>query len=281
MRRASTGGSDTQPPPIRSTPSSSSSGTAGRRARRPAVEGVDPGVQVDLVGRDPDPVLQLVGDRRGAARRPRPAAAGARPAADRRSRAGASVGHRTSTTSTAGDGTKEVLRDCFATVNRPRRIASPAEGDTVDRPRGGTRWLAAMRTSITWARSGCSRRCPARSSQRVARASDEVTVKAGHELGPPGRRRAGDVRARRRRGHRQAQRPQGQHIGPGAAVGELSLLDHGPAHRHGHVRHRLHRARARRPRVHRRCSTRCPASPTRCMARLAAWVRDLDSQVYG
>ena len=64
--------------------------------------------------------------------------------------------------------------------------------------------------------------------QRLARASDEVTVEAGHELtreGDVGREMfvlvSGSATARRN-GRKVAS------IGPGAAFGELSLLDRGP-----------------------------------------------------
>lgn len=64
--------------------------------------------------------------------------------------------------------------------------------------------------------------------QRLARASDEVTVKAGHQLvrqGDIGREMfvliAGEATARRN-GRKVAT------LGPGAAFGELSLLDRGP-----------------------------------------------------
>ena len=116
--------------------------------------------------------------------------------------------------------------------------------------------------------------------QRVARVSDEVKVKAGHELA-----RQGDVgremfvlvegEATVRRNGRKVST-----IGPGSAVGELSLLDRGP--RTATVT----------------CDSDCvvlvlgareftsllddvPGLSHKVLARLAAWVRDLDSQVYG
>lgn len=115
---------------------------------------------------------------------------------------------------------------------------------------------------------------------RVAKASDEVTVKAGHELA-----RQGDVgremfvlvkgEATVKRNNRKITT-----IGPGAAVGELSLLDRGP--RTATVT----------------CDTDCtvlvlgareftslvdevPGLSHKILSRLAAWVRDLDSKVYG
>ena len=116
--------------------------------------------------------------------------------------------------------------------------------------------------------------------QRVAKASDEVKVKAGHELA-----RQGDVgremfvlmegEATVKRNGRKI-----TSIGPGAAVGELSLLDRGP----------------RTATVI--CETDCtvlvlgarefsallddlPGVAHKVLSRLAAWVRDLDSKVYG
>lgn len=116
--------------------------------------------------------------------------------------------------------------------------------------------------------------------QRVARSSDEVKVPSGHELA-----RQGDVgremfvivsgEATVKRNGRKITT-----IGPGAAVGELSLLDRGP--RTATVT----------------CDTDCtvlvlgareftalldevPGLTHKVLARLAAWVRDLDSQVYG
>ena len=116
--------------------------------------------------------------------------------------------------------------------------------------------------------------------QRVAKASDEVKVKAGHELA-----RQGDVgremfvlidgEASVKRNGRKI-----TSIGPGAAVGELSLLDRGP--RTATVT----------------CDSDCtvlvlgarefsallddlPGVAHKVLSRLAAWVRDLDSKVYG
>lgn len=115
---------------------------------------------------------------------------------------------------------------------------------------------------------------------RVAKASDEVKVKAGHELA-----RQGDVgremfvlvegEATVKRNGRKVST-----IGPGSAVGELSLLDRGP--RTATIT----------------CETDCtvlvlgareftslldevPGLTHKVLSRLAAWVRDLDSQVYG
>lgn len=116
--------------------------------------------------------------------------------------------------------------------------------------------------------------------QRVARVSDEVQVRAGHELA-----RQGDIgremfvlvsgEATVKRNGRKVST-----IGPGSAVGELSLLDRGP--RTATVT----------------CDTDCtvlvlgareftsllddvPGLAHKVLARLAAWVRDLDSKVYG
>lgn len=116
--------------------------------------------------------------------------------------------------------------------------------------------------------------------QRVAKASDEITVKAGHDLakqGDTGREMfvlvSGEATVRRN-GRKITT------IGPGAAVGELSLLDHGP--RTASVT----------------CDTDCtvlvlsareftgliddvPGLAQKLLARLAAWVRELDAKVYG
>ena len=116
--------------------------------------------------------------------------------------------------------------------------------------------------------------------QRVAKVSDEVTVAAGHVLA-----KQGDVgremfvlvagAATVKRNNRKI-----TSIGPGSAVGELSLLDRGP--RTATVT----------------CDTECtvlvlgareftalldevPGLTHKVLARLAAWVRDLDSQIYG
>ena len=116
--------------------------------------------------------------------------------------------------------------------------------------------------------------------QRVARVSDEVKVPAGHELA-----KQGDVgremfvlvagTATVKRNNRKITT-----IGPGSAVGELSLLDRGP--RTATVT----------------CDTECtvlvlgsreftalldevPGLAHKVLTRLAAWVRDLDSKVYG
>ena len=116
--------------------------------------------------------------------------------------------------------------------------------------------------------------------QRVAKVSDEVKVPKGHELarqGDVGREMfvlvAGEATVKRN-GRKITS------IGPGAAVGELSLLDRGP--RTATVT----------------CDTDCtvlvlgareftalldevPGLTHKVLSRLAAWVRDLDSQVYG
>ena len=116
--------------------------------------------------------------------------------------------------------------------------------------------------------------------QRVAKVSDEVQVPAGHVLaqqGDVGREMfvlvAGSATVKRNNRKITS-------IGPGSAVGELSLLDRGP--RTATVT----------------CDTECtvlvlgareftalldevPGLTHKVLSRLAAWVRDLDSQVYG
>lgn len=116
--------------------------------------------------------------------------------------------------------------------------------------------------------------------QRIAKASDEVTVKAGHELvkqGDIGREMfvlvAGEATVRRN-GRKVAT------MGPGGTVGELSLLDKGP--RTASVI----------------CDTDCtvlvlsarefigvlddvPGLAHKVLASLAARIRDLDAKVYG
>ena len=116
--------------------------------------------------------------------------------------------------------------------------------------------------------------------QRIARASDEVKVKAGHELvkqGDVGREMfvlVDGTATVRRNGRKVAS------IGPGTSVGELSLLDKGP--RTASVV----------------CDTDCtvlvlgarefigvlddvPGLAHKILASLATWVRDLDAKVYG
>jgi CRP-like cAMP-binding protein len=116
--------------------------------------------------------------------------------------------------------------------------------------------------------------------ERVGRVADELTVREGHQLVTQG-----DV------GREMFVLVDGQAtvsrndttigtIGPGSAVGELSLLDHGP--RTATVT----------------CDTDCtvlvlgareftallddvPDLTHKMLARLAAWVRELDSKVYG
>jgi len=116
--------------------------------------------------------------------------------------------------------------------------------------------------------------------ERVARSVDELTVKAGHQLvtqGDVGREMfvLVDGQATVLRNDQQIAT-----IGPGSAVGELSLLDHGP--RTASVV----------------CDTDCtvlvlgvrefaallddvPDLTHKVLHRLAAWVRELDSKVYG
>ncbi|HET6664032.1 MAG TPA: cyclic nucleotide-binding domain-containing protein [Acidimicrobiales bacterium] len=116
--------------------------------------------------------------------------------------------------------------------------------------------------------------------ERVARSADELHVKAGHKLvtqGDVGREMFvivdGTASVHRNDQHIGT-------IGPGAAVGELSLLDHGP--RTASVV----------------CDTDCtvlvlgvreftallddvPDLNHKLLTRLAAWVRELDTKVYG
>lgn len=116
--------------------------------------------------------------------------------------------------------------------------------------------------------------------ERVGRAADELTVSAGHRLvtqGDVGREMFVLVD-----GTATVTRNESVigMIGPGAAVGELALLDHGP--RTASVT----------------CDTDCtvlvvgarefsallddvPGLTHRMLTRLASWVRDLDSKVYG
>jgi CRP-like cAMP-binding protein len=116
--------------------------------------------------------------------------------------------------------------------------------------------------------------------QRIAKASDEVKVKAGHELvrqGDVGREMFVVVEGQatvKRNGRKVAT------MGPGGTIGELSLLDKGP--RTASVT----------------CDTDCtvlvlgarefigvlddvPGLAHKVMAALASWVRDLDAKVYG
>lgn len=116
--------------------------------------------------------------------------------------------------------------------------------------------------------------------ERVSRSVDELTVTAGHRLvtqGDVGREMfvIVDGQATVERNDQVIGT-----IGPGAAVGELSLLDHGP--RTASVT----------------CDTDCtvlvlgarefsallddvPDLTHKMLTRLAAWVRELDSKVYG
>jgi CRP/FNR family transcriptional regulator, cyclic AMP receptor protein len=116
--------------------------------------------------------------------------------------------------------------------------------------------------------------------ERVGRSVDELTVTAGHRLvtqGDIGREMfvLVDGQATVERNDQVIGT-----IGPGAAVGELSLLDHGP--RTASVT----------------CDTDCtvlvlgareftallddvPDLTHKMLTRLAAWVRELDSKVYG
>lgn len=116
--------------------------------------------------------------------------------------------------------------------------------------------------------------------ERVARAADELTLTAGHKLvveGDVGREMFVIVDG-------QATVTRNDNviavIGPGSAVGELALLDHGP--RTASVT----------------CDTECtvlvvgarefsallddvPGLAHRILSRMAAWIRELDSKVYG
>ena len=70
-------------------------------------------------------------------------------------------------------------------------------------------------------------------------------------------------------------------LGPGAVVGELSLLDHGPRTATVTCDTDCDRARHRPAPLPRPCSTTCPALSHKLLATLAGRIREFDRQYYG
>lgn len=119
-----------------------------------------------------------------------------------------------------------------------------------------------------------------RELQRVARASDEVEVPAGHELvrqGDVGREMFVIVEGSatvRRNGRKVAT------AGPGSAIGEMSLLDRGP--RTATVTADTDcRVLVIGSREFSAVIEEVPSLAHKLLSTLAARVRDLDSKVYG
>ena len=252
VSRASTGGSGTQAPPKRSTPSSSSVGgaTADRARRRRSRASTracrstsSAGTLIQSSSSSPTDGRRLV-----ALDQQQPGDAGSCSRALGRVR----VGGPPDEDDVHGAGTYG------GTVSRLFRRREPSTPCTVraatvaadrlgkDADHGGRDTYLDHLGSIALF-SALSRK----ELQRVAKASDEVDGEGGPRARPPGRRRPGDVRDRRRRGHRQAQRPQDRHHRPGRRGRRAVAARPRPADGDGHLRHRLHRARARRPRVRR------------------------------
>ena len=115
---------------------------------------------------------------------------------------------------------------------------------------------------------------------RIAKASNEITVDAGHVLvdhGDAGREAfviVDGTASVRRNGRRVGE------LGPGDAIGELALLDHGP---------RTATVTAETPLTALVLSARefagvieeVPGLAQKLLGQLAARVRDLDRQIYG
>lgn len=115
---------------------------------------------------------------------------------------------------------------------------------------------------------------------RIAKSSNEITVEAGHVLvdqGDAGREAFVIVEGTasvRRNGRRVGE------LGPGDAIGELALLDHGP---------RTATVTAETPLTALVLSARefsgvieeVPGLAQKLLSQLAARVRDLDRQIYG
>ena len=123
--------------------------------------------------------------------------------------------------------------------------------------------------------AGCTRK----ELERIARSGDEIKMTAGSlvvDQGQTGREAFvildGTVTVKRN-GRKVAT------LGPGAIVGELSLLDHGPADGDRRVRHRLHAVRHLPAPLPRRRSTTSRRSPTSCSPSLAGRIRELDRAV--
>lgn len=124
--------------------------------------------------------------------------------------------------------------------------------------------------------SGCTRK----DLQKIARASNEITVEAGRMLtdqGDAGREAFVIIE-----GEAAVKRNQRKiaTLGPGDAIGELSLLDHGP---------RTATVEASTPMVLLVLSTRefsgvvdeVPGLAHKLMAALASRIRELDNKVFG
>lgn len=116
--------------------------------------------------------------------------------------------------------------------------------------------------------------------QRVARASDEVTVKEGHELA-----RQGDVGREmfvivdgtatvKRNGRKVAT------VGPGSAIGEMALLDRGPRTASIVADSEL-TVLVLGSREFSALLDDVPGLAHKIMASLATRIRDLDSKIYG
>ncbi len=122
--------------------------------------------------------------------------------------------------------------------------------------------------------------CSQKELQKIARASNEITIEAGRVLtdqGDAGREAFVIIE-----GQATVKRNQRKiaSLGPGEAIGELSLLDHGP---------RTATVEAATPMTLLVLSTReftgvvdqVPGLAHKLMAALASRIRDLDSKVYG
>ena len=243
---------------------------------QPPVERLDPGVEVDLVGRHPDPVLELVVDGRRRDRPPR-AAAGGRPPPEPtralpRRRASAPARHPS-----PGDRTDGLFRACFAD-------GEPSAPCTV-RPLGwrkedGLAMAQRTRTSTTSARSPCSRLCPARSSSGSRRAVDELTVTAGHRLvtqGDVGREMFVLVEARPRSSATTRSSPPSAPA-PRSASCRCSTTAPAPPRSPATP---TAPCSCWAPGSSRPCSTTCRTSPTRCSPGWRHGCDELDSKVYG
>ena len=194
----------------------------------PALEPLHPGPQVDVAGRHADPVLEVVGTGRPAGpRRPRagagaggPRAAARRAAPPRR----ASARGRHPRRRPYGGNVSRLFRPCEAfSVPSSARSQARRRVCTYAAPP----WLAS-RTSTTSHRSPCSRRARRRSCKRWRGRPTRSTS-------PPARPSASRARSAARpssssSGTAEVRRNKKKvaTLGPGACVGELALLDHGP-----------------------------------------------------
>ena len=209
VRRASTGGSDTQRSPSRSTPSSSRAGAGSTRASARRRSPSTRARRSHVGGRHADPVLEVVGGRRGRGHAVLEQQEAGPTLVPERLATGLLGGPAHEDDIHGGDRKEGTFRGCFAPVKRSRCTLSarsrtrrgirylccPAHGSPVAPrpPRVGPALLRVLQEGAASGRQGHRRDGPAGRAH---------PLRAGH-------RRAGGLRHHRRHGVRRRQRHQG------------------------------------------------------------------------